>query len=142
VGDSFNGTPCLLLQGTHGVNDVLAISRLSGASFGLISIDISETFGSLSGVVPAISVAFNGFKTDGSMVTTTFVTDGFCDGRGGEPDFQTFIFDSSFATGLMRVETPSSVWALDNIVFVPEPGVWSLLGLGALGLAVWRRRGK
>jgi hypothetical protein len=133
-GGGYNGTPHLYYLGAHWGPEVMAVSRVDNQNFGFVSIELAEPYASPPGsLVPVISVVFNGFRGDGSTTSTTFTTDGLA-------GYQTFLFDSSFASGLVRVETPSSVWALDNIVFVPEPGVWSLLGLGAVGLAVWRGR--
>ncbi|MEJ5238185.1 MAG: PEP-CTERM sorting domain-containing protein [Limisphaera sp.] len=44
--------------------------------------------------------------------------------------------------GLVRVEIPSARWAMDNLVWVPEPGPVGLLSLGlaALGWARMRKR--
>jgi hypothetical protein len=64
------------------------------------------------------------------------VSQTFTIGGGGATTFQTFTFDSSFAAGLTRVEIPSMAWAMDNIVFTPEPSPCALLGLGLCSLAL------
>ncbi|MCX8089714.1 MAG: PEP-CTERM sorting domain-containing protein [Verrucomicrobiae bacterium] len=80
-----------------------------------------------------IFITFNGFRADGSMVSQTFTV-----GGGGSSSFQTFYFNAAFAHGLVRVEIPSPAWAMDNLVWIPEPGPLALLGLGLVALA-WRR---
>lgn len=116
--------------------DSLAVRSLSGAPFGLVSVDLAE-FSTLY-AFPEV-VQFIGYWPDGSTVTTNFVTDGIIDGAGPLNDFETFYFDSRFV-GLVRVEVPTYRWSLDNMVFsdaVPEPSVQGLFGLGLLLLG-WR----
>jgi hypothetical protein len=64
------------------------------------------------------------------MVSQTFTV-----GGGGSSSFQTFYFGPAFAHGLVRVEIPSPAWAMDNLVWIPEPGAGALLGLAAALLA-------
>jgi len=125
-------SPFLIHSATRTVPDTLAFSRVDGRSFGLISIDVAGPDQYLG---QPESITFNGIRPDGSSISTVF-------DASGVTSFQTFYFDSSFASGLARMEIPSTRWALDNIVFVPEPDVASLLGLGALALVIWRWRGK
>jgi hypothetical protein len=103
----------------------------NGAPIGLVSVDLADP---VAPSLTPVSITFNGFRANGSMVSQTFTT------PGSGSSFQTYYFDSDFLSGLVRLEVPSSVWAMDNLVFtVPEPGVGSLLLLGLL--ALWRAGG-
>lgn len=86
-------------------------------------------------------VPFVGYRSDGSVVNTSFTTDGIIDGTGPIADFQTFHFGPEWS-GLTRVEIPAYGWSLDNLVVaVPEPGPWALLILaGAFGFYYLKRR--
>jgi len=44
------------------------------------------------------------------------------------------------ATGNCNRSANLANYALDNLVTVPEPGTWALLGLGLAGLGVFSRR--
>ena len=109
--------------------DSLAVSSLSGAPFGLVSVDLAE-FSIL--YQSPLTVQFVGYRPDGSIATTEFVTDGIIDSTGPLADFQTFYFDSRFAD-LVRVEVPTYRWSLDNMVFstIPEPSTFVLMIFGA-----------
>jgi hypothetical protein len=127
-----NGTPYLRFSGSSLQPDTVVFGLGNGNPFGLISVDLADP------VAPSqtpLAITFNGYRTDGALVSATFSA-----GGGNSQSFQTFLFGSGFASGLERVEIPSQFWAMDNLVFVPEPGVWSLLGPGVLALAVWRRK--
>lgn len=117
-------------------NDLVSFSQTNGTSFGIIAVDLAEPEPNWH---VASTVIFAGLKTDGSMVTNTFTTDGFNDGKGGLADFQTFTFDSSFSSGLTSVQIVTPFWAMDNLVIVPEPGSTSLLVVGILGFAGWAK---
>jgi hypothetical protein len=121
-----NGTA--YLQGSLG--DSLVFSFLDDSVFNLVSVDLAE----YSTVVPdAVTVPFVGYRHDGSMVITSFTTDGIIDGTGPLADFQTFHLGPEF-TGLTRVEIPTYGWSLDNLyvsITIPEPGAGGLLLLGA-----------
>src|SRR6266496_4465512 len=119
-----NGTA--YLQASLG--DSLVFRFLDGSPFNLISVDLAE----YSTTVPnAVTVPFIGYRADGSVVNTSFTTDGIIDGTGPIADFQTFHFGPEFSN-LSRVEIPTFGWSLDNLVVaVPEPGTWSLIILGA-----------
>jgi hypothetical protein len=83
----------------------------------------------------ALTVRFVGYKSDGSTVTADLVTDGIIDGTGPLADFETFQFGPEWS-GLSRVEIPTALWSLDNLVVsIPEPGTWALLLLGSLLIA-------
>ena len=79
----------------------------------------------------AVTVHFIGYRSDGSIVTQDFTTDGIIDGTGPGVDFQTFHFGPEFSS-FTRVEIPTFGWSLDNLVVVPEPATWSLIILGAV----------
>jgi hypothetical protein len=103
----------------------------NGAPFGLVSVDLADP---VAPSLSPVSITFNGFRGDGSMVSQTFTTPG-----GGASSFQTYTFGPDFASDLVRVEIPSAAWAMDNIRWVPEPGFGSLLALGLLAFAARRR---
>jgi len=130
-----NGTAYLFGMFTYS----LAVGSSSGARFALVSVDLAE-FSTL--YQTPLTVRFVGYKSDGSTVTTEFITDGIIDGAGPASDFQTFFFDSRFGD-VTRVEVPTYGWSLDNMVFgrVPEPttGVVATLGAAILGLRFFRR---
>jgi len=131
-----NGTAYLIAA----FGDSLAVSAWSGGRFGLVSVDLAEF--SILYQTP-LTVSFIGYRPDGSTVRTEFVTDGIIDSSGPLADFQTFYFGSSFAD-LVRVEIPTYLWSLDNMVFsqVPEPATSALLLVGGLLLLLgkWLRR--
>ena len=121
----------------------LKFSSINGFLFELDSVDLAEYS---IGFQQPVAVQFVGYKPDGSAVTTGFVTDGIIDGTGPLADFQTFSFGPEFS-GLSRVEIPSVLWSLDNLVVsygVPEPGMGILLtvGSGLLGLRLLRRKAR
>ena len=126
-----NGTAYLVGAFTYS----LAAASLSGARFGVVSVDLAE-FSTL--YQTPLTVQFVGYRPDGSSVATAFVTDGIIDGAGPINDFETFYFDSRFAD-VTRVEVPTYGWSLDNMVFsnvVPEPGTTTLLAIGAVLMAL------
>jgi len=135
-----NGTPHLEFSRDYALMDNVVFSITLGGQFGITSVDLAEHYPNISGL--PITVTFIGIKQDGSSITNTFTTDAYNDGQGGLADFQTFNFDPSFGSGLIRVEIPSDNWAMDNIVIVPEPSTWAFLlaGLGVLAFKGWRRR--
>jgi len=108
-----------------------------GSSFGLVSVDLAE-YSTVFANQP-VTVSFVGYYSDGGTVTTSFTTDGIIDGTGPLADFQKFNFNSKDWSGLTRVEIPSYGWSLDNLVVaVPEPGVFSLFGLGTFAMIARR----
>lgn len=131
AGHPNNGTPHLESSDTLPPS-YLIFSRTNGNSFGLTSVDLADP---VAPSLSPVSITFNGFKGDGSIVSQTFTTAG-----SGISTFQTFQFNATFASGLSRVEIPSSFWAMDNLVYVPEPGVASLLLLGLIPFAARKKR--
>lgn len=116
----------------------LKFALLNGDAFDLVALDLAEY--STAFARPA-TVHFVGYRQDGSIITTDLTTDGIIDGTGPLQDFQTFNFQGF--TGLTRVEIPTALWSLDNLVVsVPEPSSIALLLAG--GVLVWavRRRSK
>lgn len=128
-----NGTTYLL----YGAKNALAFSLISSDFFDLVSVDLAEGVGT----VGPVAVQFTGYRHDGSTVTNIFTTDGIMDGTGPLNDFETFHFGAEFSN-LLRVEIPTSYWALDNLVFsiVPEPNTLALLSSGLLLWALSGRR--
>jgi len=138
-----NGTPRVVWINTLGTPEYVLFARTnaaqygdhtftSGAPFGLISVDLADP------VAPSLSpidITFIGYRADGSMVSQTFTV-----GGGGSSSFQTFYFAPDFAHGLVRVEIPSPAWAMDNLVWVPEPSTWTLLIAGGAGVVLRRVR--
>ncbi len=125
----YNGTPYMTFH-TAGQSNYVVLSLTNGNTFGLMSVDLADPQ-NLS-YAPQIPVSLIGVKTDNSVVTATFTTP-----IGGTTNFTSFQFGSDFASGLTRVEIPSWVWAMDNLVFdnvVPEPGSG---GLALLALVVF-----
>ena len=124
-----NGTA--YLQASLG--DSLLFSFLNDSGFDLASVDLAE----YSTVFPIpFTVPFVGYRQDGSVVTTSFTTDGIIDGTGPLADFQTFHFGPEF-TGLTRVEIPSYGWSLDNLfITVPEPSSAAILIFSTAGFCL------
>src|ERR1019366_3323677 len=85
----------------------LAFSLTNGNTFGLASVALAELN------VPSpkpLAITFNGFKADGSQVTMIFNTPG-----NGANSFETYLFDSNFASGLTNVAIHTTGWAMDNL---------------------------
>jgi hypothetical protein len=144
AGHPNNGTPHVEFTDTLGIPQYMVFSWTNaaslgrsftnGAPFGLVSVDLADP---VAPSLSPVSITFNGFRSDGSIVSQTFTTPG-----GSATTFQTYSFGPDFANGLVRVEIPSGAWAMDNILWVPEPGVGGLvlLGLLTVGWRVARRR--
>ncbi|MCC6355949.1 MAG: hypothetical protein IT577_18835 [Verrucomicrobiae bacterium] len=124
-----NGTDVLsFFKDLTGTN--IVIRSTLDFSFDAISVDLAE----YSFVYPVpTTVQFIGFLSAGGIVTTSFTTDGLLDGPGGQADFETFEFPSTFRS-LSRIEVPSHLFAMDNLqlIPVPEPSVALLLIMSSL----------
>lgn len=128
-----NGTPHLEFRPDTNFGDVTRLGMINGGTFGLITVDLANTF------VPTYTpttFTFNGTKEDGSLVTCTFTTPG-----DGAAAFQRFSLSADFASGLTQVVIPSQNWAMDNLVFVPEPGTVGLFALALLAFLCRRKGG-
>jgi hypothetical protein len=145
-----NGTTNLGIHEFPGFDNVVMIRPQAGGVFSLNAID----FGEWLGTNPPTTIQING--VGGSSPTATFVLDGFTDGPGGAPDFQTLTFDATWsnltAVTLNGIGGPLDVngrplgsFALDNVVVttaVPEPASLLLMGTGlAAAVRSLRRRG-
>jgi hypothetical protein len=105
----------------------------------VLSVDLAEfsTFYDYPATVP-----FIGYRSDATVVQTSFTSDGIIDGTGPLADFETFYVDARF-NDLVRLEVPTYGWAMDNMVFsqVPEPTTLGLLSSAALAfLGAAKRR--
>ncbi len=108
----------------------VSLSMADGSLFGLTSVQLADPTAPSSSLLP---ITFLGFRSDGSTVSQTFTTPG-----GGANSFLTYQFGPEFASGLLSVRIDAPRWAMDNLVWIPEPSTYALLGLGLLALA-WQR---
>jgi len=130
-----DGTPFMQWFRQNNPYNYVQLSLTSGSTFGLSSVWLADpTAPSLS----PVSISFIGYLAGGSTITNTFTTPG-----NGATTFQSYLFTSSFASGLSSVDIFAPRWAMDNLAFsVPEPRAVSLLLLGVCALALrvrWRR---
>jgi len=125
-----NGTAYMRYFGRYAqYGEYVTLGREVGSAFGLLAVDLKDPLVPIPYPVP---VLFRGFKDDGAVVEQTFVP-------LNRLQFATFTFEPSFASGLTRVDILSDYWAMDNLVWIPEPAAGSLLVLGLLALAGRRR---
>ncbi|MGI8605491.1 MAG: hypothetical protein ACR2OZ_21155 [Verrucomicrobiales bacterium] len=126
----------------HG--DQVSVRSTSGALFDAVSVDLAE----YSDVFrfPA-TIQFFATQSDGTSISTVFVTDGLFDGPGGIADFQTVSFPSSFKnlqsvyTKTINIFGGDNAFSMDNLTVntVPEPNVASMIICGILVIASFRR---
>ena len=129
VGSGLSGAPdngTAYLQVTTGAR--LAFRFTDFSLFNLVSLDLAEYATSLPGPV---SLHVVGYRNDMTTAITDITTDGINDGTGPLQDFQTFHFDSTFAS-LYQVEILTDRFSIDNVVVgIPEPSAAGLLLLAA-----------
>ncbi len=100
--------------------------------FGLVSVQLADP---MSPSYTNLPISFVGFKAGGLVVTNTFITPG-----GGANRLIRYDFPEVFRDGLLWVEIHADRWAMDNLVWVPEPGVNVMWILGIfVGLQVLTR---
>ena len=129
------GNAFMLWFRQHNPYNYVQLNLNSGSTFGLISVWLADPSETSPSQVP---ISFIGFLANGSMVTNTFVTLG-----SDRYAFQKYTFTSAFAADLLRVDIFAPRWAMDNLVWVPEPGTWALLAVGVGMLSyVWFRSSK
>jgi hypothetical protein len=115
-----NGTAFMLWARLHNPYNYVALSLESGAPFGLVAVDLADPTAPSYSLLP---ITFVGFRADGSTVSQTFTTPG-----GGANSFLTYQFGPDFASGLLSVQIDAPRWAMDNLVWIPEPSsAWLLL---------------
>jgi len=143
-----NGSTYLLIHdnGGQNPNNALTMATVSGATFSINGLDLSEGFLGFG----ADSVHVLGNLFGGGTISTDFVLDGIIDGNGPLNDFEHVSFGAGW-TNLTSV-TFSGVagtvnehaFAVDNIEVdranVPEPSLVLLLGIGLAGLGVYKRK--
>lgn len=123
-----SSTPFMLFYQQYNPQDYVVFSLTNGNTFGLTSVLLADP---TSASTSPVSITFEGFRGDGSVVTNTFTTPG-----NGADHFLSYQFSPDFASGLGSVEIHSTRWAMDNLAFnVPEPGVGSLLAVSLLAFA-------
>lgn len=129
-----NGTPHGEFKGSAYYANYVVISMVDSNTFGLASVDLADSYAPSS---IAQTIEFNGYKMDGSIVTNSFTTAG-----GGISRFEEFNFTAEFSSDLTKVEIPSYIWAMDNLVIVPEPSTitFFIVGLGAYTGWFWKKR--
>jgi hypothetical protein len=130
-----NRTPYMIFYQQLNPYDYVVFNLTSGSAFGLTSVDLADPSAPSYSLLP---ITFVGFRADGSIVKQTFTTPG-----GGANSFLTYQFGPDFASGLLSVQIDAPRWAMDNLVWVPEPATWALLVIGVGMLScVWFRSSK
>jgi hypothetical protein len=127
-----NTTPFMGWFRQYNPYDYVALRLTNGGTFGLTSVWLADP---IAPSLSPVTISFVGFKAGGTIVTNTFTTPG-----NGATTFQNYQFDPAFASGLSSVAIDAPRWAMDNLVWVPEPSAAVLLGLGLL-VVIMRKRG-
>ena len=120
-----NPSPYMFFFRQNSSYNYVSFNLLNGYSFGLLSVDLADTYAPSS----TLAISFVGWLVGGGMVTNTFTM------PSGQNTFQTYNFTSAFSAGLERVDILAPRWAMDNLVFgnvfpVPEPSTFALLCIG------------
>lgn len=103
----YSTTPWLEFRYQSYQSAYVAFSLTNGNTFGLASVALADL------TVPSsnpLAITFNGFKADGSQVSMVFDTPG-----NGANSFETYLFDSDFASGLTSVAIHANGLAVDNL---------------------------
>ena len=101
----YSTTPWMEFQ--NNPNVYVTFSLTNGNTFGLASVALADL------TVPSpnpLAITFNGFKADGSQVSMVFNTP-----ENGANSFETYLFDSDFASGLTNVAIHANGFAMDNL---------------------------
>lgn len=133
----------------------VSFSTVDGASFDLLSADVSEFYRSFVSISNFYSVHFTGERQDGSIVERSFILDGYTDYSFDRPTERKSFETVNFSDWInLKKVTVSGVdrlggkgdFALDSILTnrsaLPEPSTWAImiLGFGAVGSSMRRRQ--
>ena len=123
-GQPDNGTPYMSATVTQ---VPLSITAVNNVLFMLVSVDLAEYSTVYS--MPRM-LTFTGHRSDGTVVSQVFTTDGIIDGTGPLADFETFTFNSEFYN-LQSVTIDQPRYCMDNLVLsvsaIPEPSTAACL---------------
>ena len=109
----------------------LRVESVNGDAFSLNSVDLAEY--SRVSLGNQKEIIFQGFRTDGAVVTESFTIDGEMDGIN---DFETFYFSEDFSN-LEFFKVNTTTYSMDNLNFttaVPVPGAVVLFFSGICGV--------
>lgn len=125
-----NGTPFMAWFRQYSPYNYVLLSLTNVGAFGLARVDIADP---LAPSYTNLPISFIGYRIDGSTVTNTFLTPG-----GGANSFVTYQFSPEFESALLSVRIEAARWAMDNLVWVPEPGSYAVVWLGLLAFTIRR----